>query len=59
MNSKIAYFFRSLNFSFVDKKADNIFHIVPIGSDEEKFAREKYFMKKDNEEIFVITPPAH
>ena len=24
----------------------------------EKFAREKYFMKKDNEEIFVIVPAA-
>jgi cell division protein FtsB len=23
----------------------------------EKFAREKYLMKKDNEEIFVITDP--
>ncbi|OFY98969.1 MAG: hypothetical protein A3K10_03190 [Bacteroidetes bacterium RIFCSPLOWO2_12_FULL_31_6] len=23
----------------------------------EKFAREKYLMKKDNEEIFVIVPP--
>ncbi|WP_111591701.1 FtsB family cell division protein [Chitinophaga dinghuensis] len=23
----------------------------------EKFAREKYYMKKDNEDLFILTPP--
>jgi len=38
----------------IDKNHENIKQLETDTTYLEKFAREKYFMKKDNEEIFVV-----
>ena len=40
----------------ISKSKKEIYELSTNNKTLEKFAREKYFMKKDNEDIFVIVP---
>ena len=40
----------------IKKNKEAIFELTTDSKTLEKFAREKYLMKKDNEDIFVIVP---
>lgn len=49
LNDKRLFYIREIN------KTDKQYHELTTNPEtQEKFARERYFMKKDNEDVFVI-----
>tara|TARA_B100001758_G_C18288316_1_gene545538 strand:- start:47 stop:364 length:318 start_codon:yes stop_codon:yes gene_type:complete len=38
----------------IKKDSTELFHILNTKAEQERFAREKFLMKKDNEDIFII-----
>lgn len=40
----------------IEQNKKELFELTSDSAHLEKFAREKYFMKKDNEDIFVLVP---
>ena len=40
----------------IERNKHDLYELMSDSAQLEKFAREKYLMKKDNEEIFVIVP---
>lgn len=42
----------------IDQNKKELFELNSDSAHLEKFARENYFMKKDNEDIFVLVPDA-
>jgi len=40
--------------SEIKKDSTEFYHLKNTPSEQERFAREKFFMKKDNEDIFII-----
>jgi activator of HSP90 ATPase len=40
--------------SEITKDSTDLYHLQNINEEQEKFAREKFLMKKDNEDVFII-----
>lgn len=38
----------------ITKDSTDLYHLQNIKEEQEKFAREKFLMKKDNEDVFII-----
>ena len=45
---------KSYYMSEIDKDSTKFYHIQNIQEEQERFAREKFLMRKDNEDIFII-----
>ena len=40
--------------SEIEKDSTELYHLQNTNKEQERFAREKFLMKKDNEELFII-----
>jgi len=40
--------------SEITKDSTDLYHLQNIKAEQERFAREKFLMKKDNEDVFII-----
>lgn len=49
LKSKKEYYISEIN-----KDSTELYHLNNTKSEQEKFAREKFLMKKDNEDVFIL-----